>query len=256
MTTLRRLSRIAELVEDLGTVTSGHRLTADKLTAANARVAELERQNSRLITELHQAGARVDSANDRASESNAEVNILEGRLDTANARAEAAERDLQEFQASLTETDLKRADLYQRALRFELERDEWKAECEAAEQNMKSSARAWQEQVRVTKTERDDWKAKCEAAEQREQAYKAAFEACNEALTRAESEAASLRAEVERLRAQCEARQIAWERQVEKKMAAEARLAAATELLEQAEGPNAAWRERCDAFLANAPAVL
>jgi len=79
--------------------------SCDCIAAANARVAELERQNSQLIAQLHGAGARVDAANDRADA--AERGWAAAKRETAQWRAacERAESEASALRARVAELE-------------------------------------------------------------------------------------------------------------------------------------------------------
>jgi hypothetical protein len=207
------------------------RLTRD-LAAANARVAELECEITRLI---------------------ASVQCLHGLHNAANARAEAAERTYQRGLELATQD-------FQRKL------DDWRAKCEAAAQDAKQ---AWEE---VSRVQQVGLRAESEAASLRQLVteLRASFAAQCEKTTERASEAASLRADLQvtlddlnrKINLLGEARA-----EVEKQGALirgwelrdSASLAAAIDLLAHVpyypDSDREEWVRRRDDLLANAPAA-
>jgi chromosome segregation ATPase len=147
------------------------RAEVERLTAANARVAELERA----------ALAQHDAYNEGLHRA------AEGER-AAIASADAAERSVVEWRAKYASACQARPN-HEAHLRVEVAR--LRGETERLEDECNDSNVA----VSLAESERDEWKAKCEAADLRANGLTQSFEAAVDKLTRAESEAAALRAE-------------------------------------------------------------
>lgn len=136
----------------------------DALAAAPEHTGPNRKDAFELVNELAAANARADAAKQEMTEALARE---QGWRD----RADAAEREQQRFEDACANGERVYDELAAKYRVAESERDEWKAKCEAAERALASNLPA------------SYWNGKA-----------------SEAVKRTESEAAALRAEVERLK--------------------------------------------------------
>lgn len=187
------------------------------IAAANARVSELERQNSQLITQLHEAGARIDAANDRADAAERRASDEErwARLESSRADiAEVHERELRALQltheAEAAALRTRVAELEESEARAVARAKDIEAECVRVERRVIAANARVAERDRTIE-QLDQLATLFQEGEHAANARADAAERDNENLRQtiandvraiaAESEAAALRAELKRLKA-------------------------------------------------------